>query len=135
LTFFGAVAGLVITGNVLGFTAAVGLISLVGIVIRNSIILVDYADELRRREHLPAAEAAIHAGVRRLRPIFLTSMAAAVGVLPMIISGSPLWAPLASVFSIGIVWSMVMTLLVIPAVYALAMKPAPLPTAAKEVRP
>jgi multidrug efflux pump subunit AcrB len=136
LTFFGAVAGLVITGNVLGFTAAVGLISLVGIVIRNSIILVDYADELRRREHLPAAEAAIHAGLRRLRPIFLTSMAAAVGVLPMIISGSPLWAPLASVFSVGIVWSMVMTLLVIPAVYALAMKPAPLPTApAKEVRP
>jgi len=121
LTFFGAMAGLVVTGNTLGFTAAVGLISLVGIVIRNSIILVDYADELRIREGLDAAQAAVNAGLRRIRPIFLTSMAAAVGVLPMIVSGSPLWAPLASVFSVGIVWSMVMTLLVIPTVYALVM--------------
>jgi len=125
LTFFGAMAGLVLTGNVLGFTASVGLISLVGIVIRNSIILVDYADELRRKEGLNATEAAIHAGLRRIRPIFLTSMAAAVGVLPMIISGSPLWAPLASVFSVGILWSMVMTLLVIPAFYAVVMKNIP----------
>jgi multidrug efflux pump subunit AcrB len=125
LTFFGAMAGLLITGNPLGFTASVGLISLVGIVIRNSIILVDFADELRRTEGLDATTAAIRSGERRMRPIFLTSMAAAVGVLPMIISGSPLWAPLASVFSIGILWSMVMTLLVIPAAYALAMRNVP----------
>lgn len=135
LTFFGAMAGLVITGNVLGFTAAVGLISLVGIVIRNSIILVDYADELRRKEGLDAKEAAIHAGLRRIRPIFLTSMAAAVGVLPMIISGSPLWAPLASVFSVGIIWSMIMTLLVIPAIYAVVMKKVPVIPAGKEAKP
>lgn len=136
LTFFGAMVGLVITGNVLGFTAAVGLISLVGIVIRNSIILVDYADELRRKENLTAKEAAIHSGIRRLRPIFLTSMAAAVGVVPMIISGSPLWAPLASVFSVGILWSMVMTLLVIPAIYAVVMKNVPIQSAtAKEAKP
>jgi multidrug efflux pump subunit AcrB len=122
LTFFGAIAGLALTGNPLGFTAAVGLISLVGIVIRNSIILVDYAHELRRTDGLDATNAAIRAGERRLRPIFLTSMAAAVGVLPMIISRSPLWAPLASVFSVGIVWSMVMALLVIPAVYSMVMK-------------
>jgi len=134
LTFFGAMAGLVLTGNVLGFTASVGLISLVGIVIRNSIILVDYADELRRKEGLDAKEAAIHAGLRRIRPIFLTSMAAAVGVLPMIISGSPLWAPLASVFSVGIIWSMIMTLLVIPAVYASVMKNVPVTPMAKEAK-
>ncbi len=125
LTFFGAMGGLVLTRNPLGFTATVGLISLVGIVIRNSIILVDYADELRRHEPLDASAAVVKAGERRLRPIFLTSMAAAVGVLPMIISGSPLWAPLASVFSVGIVWSMLMTLLIIPAVYALLMKSPP----------
>ena len=134
LTFFGAMAGLVLTGNVLGFTASVGLISLVGIVIRNSIILVDYADELRRKEGLDAKEAAIHAGLRRIRPIFLTSMAAAVGVLPMIISGSPLWAPLASVFSVGIIWSMIMTLLVIPAVYASVMNNVPVTPMAKEAK-
>lgn len=134
LTVFGALAGLVLTGNPLGFTAAVGLISLVGIVIRNSIILVDYADELRRTEQLDAPTAAIQAGTRRLRPIFLTSMAAAVGVLPMIVARSPLWAPLASVFAVGIVWSMVMTLLVVPAVYGLAMNtpnPSPIPPEAK----
>lgn len=135
LTFFGAMAGLVLTGNVLGFTAAVGLISLVGIVIRNSIILVDHADELRRGEGLGAAEAARQAGLRRLRPIFLTSMAAAVGVVPMIVSRSPLWAPLASVFSVGIVWSMLMTLLVIPAAYALVMKRAPGQGPAERISP
>jgi len=135
LTLFGAMAGLVITGHPLGFTASVGLISLVGIVIRNSIILVDHADELRRTEHLDAATAALHAGERRLRPIFLTSMAAAVGVLPMIVSGSPLWAPLASVFSVGIVWSMVMALLVIPAAYSLVMKSPPRSTLEPEETP
>jgi len=130
LTFFGAMAGLVITRNPLGFTAAVGLISLVGIVIRNSIILVDHADELRRSTGVDAVTAAVQSGERRMRPIFLTSMAAAVGVLPMIVARSPLWAPLASVFAVGIIWSMVMTLLVIPAVYGMTMK-NPLPTQMK----
>lgn len=136
LTFFGAMAGLLLTGNPLGFTASVGMISLVGIVIRNSIILVDFADELRRTEGLDSATAAIRAGERRMRPIFLTSMAAAVGVLPMILSGSPLWAPLASVFSVGIIWSMVMTLLAVPAAYSIAMRgvPARAPDP-KEARP
>ncbi|HWL14420.1 MAG TPA: efflux RND transporter permease subunit, partial [Opitutus sp.] len=125
LTVFGAMAGLVITRNPLGFTAAVGLISLVGIVIRNAIILVDHADELRRAEPIDAPTAAIRAGERRMRPIFLTSMAAAAGVLPMILSRSPLWAPLASVFSVGILWSMAMALLVVPAAYGLTMKQPP----------
>lgn len=132
LTLFGAIGGLLLTNNVLGFTASVGLISLAGVVIRNAIILVDYADELRAKEGLDVTEAAVHSGLRRIRPIFLTSMAAAVGVLPMILSGSPLWAPLASVFSVGIIWSMVMTLLVIPTVYALVMKNDAGPSAAKE---
>ena len=121
LTLFGAILGLIITDNPFGFTAFVGLTSLVGIVIRNSIILVDYADELVLKEKMDRREAAIQAGSRRLRPIFLTSMAAAVGVLPMIVSGSPLWAPLASVFSVGVIFSMVMTLIIIPVIYVLLM--------------
>jgi len=52
-------------------------------------------------------------------------MAAAVGVLPMIVARSPLWAPLASVFAVGILWSMVMALLVIPAAYGLFMRHVP----------
>lgn len=125
LSLFGAIFGLIITHNVFSFTAGVGMISLVGIVIRNSVILVDYANHLRRQEKLDAVAAGVGAGVRRLRPIFLTSMAAAVGMVPMLIARSPLWAPLAGAFSVGIIWSMVMTLVVIPAIYGVVMAKVP----------
>jgi multidrug efflux pump subunit AcrB len=67
--------------------------------------------------------AAYEAGKRRLRPIFLTAMAAAIGVLPMILSGSPLWSPLASVIAFGVVWSMLISTLSIPVLYTVAIKP------------
>ncbi len=121
LTILGAAVGLQITGNPLGFTASIGIASLIGIVIRNSIILVDYADSLVK-SGMEVREAAITSAIRRMRPIFLTSLAAAVGVIPMILSGSPLWSPLASVFAVGVLFSMIMTLLVIPVVYNSIMK-------------
>ena len=114
----GAVLGLVVTHNPFGFTAFMGLISLCGIVVRNAIILVDYINE-RMREGHPFEQAATEAGERRLRPIFLTTMAAAVGVLPMILSGSSLWSPLASVIAVGLIWSMFMTLLVVPVLFVI----------------
>lgn len=113
LTLFGAIFGLIITHNPFGFTAFMGLISLCGIVVRNGIILVDYCNE-RVAEGATLEQAAREAGTRRLRPIFLTTMAAAVGVTPMIISGSSLWSPLASVIAFGLIFSMFFTLLVIP---------------------
>ncbi|WP_028584869.1 efflux RND transporter permease subunit [Desulfogranum mediterraneum] len=116
LTILGAATGLLLTGNPLGFTASIGIASLIGIVIRNSIILVDYTNELIL-EGMAVEEAVVAAALRRMRPIFLTSLAAAVGVVPMMLSGSPLWAPLASVFAVGVLFSMVMTLLVIPVAY------------------
>jgi len=116
LTLFGAVFGLVVTGNPFGFTAFMGLISLCGIVVRNGIILVDYCNG-RLAEGSTLEEAAREAGARRLRPIFLTTMAAAVGVTPMIISGSSLWSPLASVIAFGLIFSMFFTLLVVPVIY------------------
>lgn len=122
LTLFGAMLGLVITGNVFSFTAFVGLIALVGIVIRNALIIVDYADHLVAEEKISYQEAALESAKRRLRPIFLTTMAAAVGVVPMIVMKDPLWAPLASVFAFGIVVSMILTLLVIPVLYSLIIK-------------
>jgi len=122
LSLFGALLGLVLTGNPFGFTAFMGLISLSGIVVRNAIILVDYANELIRKG-MDIRTAAIEAGKRRLRPIFLTTMAAAIGVVPMIVSGSPLWSPLASVLAVGVVFSMIMTLLVIPVLFVMAVKP------------
>jgi multidrug efflux pump subunit AcrB/outer membrane protein TolC len=116
LTLFGAIFGLIITHNPFGFTAFMGLISLCGIVVRNGIILVDYCNE-RVAEGETLEQAARDAGARRLRPIFLTTMAAAVGVTPMIISGSSLWSPLASVIAFGLIFSMFFTLLVVPVIY------------------
>lgn len=120
LSILGAMAGLFITGNPFGFTAFMGVISLSGIVVRNSIILVDYIKD-RIAEGHPIELAAMEAGQRRLRPIFLTTMAAAVGVIPMILSGSTLWSPLASVMAVGLIFSMFFTLLVVPVLYVIVM--------------
>ena len=119
----GAAIGLLGLGHPFGFTAFLGTISLIGIVVRNGIILVDYADELVRDHGYDIRKASILAGQRRMRPIFLTASAAAIGVVPMIIGGSPLWTPLASVLCIGLMWSMFMTLYIIPLMYYLWLKP------------
>jgi outer membrane protein TolC len=114
----GAALGLLITRNPFGFTAFMGVVSLGGIVVRNAIILIDYIHE--RMDHgARLEEAAREAGERRLRPIFLTTMAAAVGVTPMILSGSSLWSPLASVIAFGLLVSMFFTLIAIPVLYTM----------------
>jgi multidrug efflux pump subunit AcrB/outer membrane protein TolC len=118
LTLFGAILGLIITNNPFGFTAFMGLISLCGIVVRNGIILVDYCNE-KIAGGADLEQAAQEAGARRLRPIFLTTMAAAVGMVPMILSGSSLWSPLGSVMSVGLICSMFFTLLVVPVLYVI----------------
>ena len=128
LTLFGAVLGLLITRNPFGFTAFTGMIALCGIVVRNAIILVDYIDEKLRDGH-SLESAAIEAGERRLRPIFLTTMAAAVGVTPMIVSGSSLWSPLASVIAVGLISSMFFTLIVVPVLFVLVKSRAGNPAA------
>ncbi len=125
LSLLGAFSGLYITGNPLGMTAFMGIVSLIGIVVRNGIILVDYADELVRDHGFTIKAAALAAAKRRMRPIFLTSAAAAVGVIPMIISKSPLWAPLGSVLSFGLIVSMVLTLFVVPVLYYKFIRPEP----------
>ena len=121
LSLFGAVMGLVLTRNPFGFTSFMGCIALSGIVVRNSIILIDYINE-KRRAGSALEEAALEAGERRLRPIFLTTMAAAVGVTPMILSRSSLWSPLASVLASGLVFSMFFVLLVVPVVFVIVEK-------------
>lgn len=124
LAFPGAAAGLLLMGNPFGFTAFMGIVSLGGIVVRNSIILVDYIKE-RMREGADLAEAAREAGERRLRPIFLTTMAAAVGVTPMIVSGSSLWSPLASTIAVGLIASMFFTLIAVPVLFVLVKRRRP----------
>jgi len=119
----GAAVGLFITHNTFGFTAFMGIVSLGGLVVRNSIILIDYIHE-RMKNGVELEKAALEAGERRLRPIFLTSMAAAVGVTPMILSGSSMWSPLASVIAFGLLGSMFFTLLVIPVLFVVVHRKA-----------
>ena len=81
--------------------------------------MLDYAEDLRRNEHMSVHDAAFHAGMRRLRPIFLTSCAAAVGVVPMLLGGSPLWKPLGSVIFYGTLTTMVFISVILPIAYTI----------------
>jgi multidrug efflux pump subunit AcrB/outer membrane protein TolC len=125
----GAALGLLLTHNTFGFTAFIGIVSVGGLVVRNSIILIDYIHE-RMKSGVELEAAALEAGERRLRPIFLTSAAAAVGVIPMILSGSSLWSPLASVIAFGLLGSMFFTLVAIPVLFVVAHRKRPEPTKA-----
>lgn len=119
LSIFGAALGIIITGYPFGVTALMGIISLMGIIVRNGIIYISYAETLRHEHGHTLEEAAIAAGKRRMRPIFLTSAAAAVGVIPMILSRSPLWGPLGSVICFGLIFGMIMSLILLPVLYYL----------------
>jgi multidrug efflux pump subunit AcrB/outer membrane protein TolC len=117
LSLLGAFLGLLVAGYPFGVTAFIGIIGLMGIVVRNGVILVTYAEELRHTQGLNAKEAALAAGKRRMRPIYLTSVAAAIGVVPMILSRSSLWGPLGTVTCFGLLLGMVLTLFVLPVAY------------------
>jgi multidrug efflux pump len=122
LSIFGAALGIKLTGYPFGVTALVGVIGLMGIVVRNGIIYIAYAEELRHQHSLPLEDAAVSAAKRRMRPIFLTSAAAASGVVPMILSGSSLWGPLGSIICFGLLFGMVLSLLLLPVLYFLFHK-------------
>ena len=122
LSVFGAAFGVFVTGYPFGTTAFIGLIGLMGIVVRNGVIFISYAEELRHEHGHSLEEAAISAGKRRMRPIFLTSAAAAVGVIPMILSRSALWGPLGAVICFGLLFALVLSLLVMPVLYYLVHK-------------
>lgn len=117
LSIFGAVLGLKIMGLDFSITAVLGVISLIGIIVRNGIIMYDYIEELRFKKGYSVLDACIEAGKRRMRPIFLTSAAASMGVIPMIISKSPLWCPMGTVICFGTMISMVFILTMLPLMY------------------
>ncbi len=118
LCVFGAAVGLLITGYDMSITGILGVVSLMGILVRNGIIMLDYAEELRREKGLSVREAAFQAGERRMRPIFLTSAAASVGVLPMMLENNTLWSPMAAVVFFGTLISMVLIATVLPVLYS-----------------
>ena len=89
----GAAIGLRIQSTDLSLTCVLGPVSLMGILVRNAIVLLDYAEELRN-QGASVYDAVFNASSRRMRPIFLTSAAATMGVLPMVMGDSALWKPM-----------------------------------------
>jgi multidrug efflux pump subunit AcrB len=121
LCFLGTALGVLIQGVDFSMTATLGIVSLMGILVRNGIIMIDYAEELRTEEHLHTREAIYHSAKRRMRPIFLTSAAASMGVLPMVLGGSGLWMPMGTVIFWGTLITMFFILTVIPIAYMLTL--------------
>lgn len=128
LGLFGGLWALIFTGNSLSYLAVIGFIALIGIEIKNSILLVDFTTQLRQ-QGMELMEAIERAGEIRFLPVLLTSVTAIGGLLPLALSGSPLYAPLAWVIIGGLVSSTLLSRIIIPAMYLLLVRGAPPPEA------
>ena len=116
LSIPGAMIGLAIADKTLGLTSLFGFITLMGMIMRNEILIFEHADQ-RMAEGLSARDAAFDAGRRRMVPIFLTTATTAVGVIPMIIAGSSFWMPVGITIFAGGIGTLVLVVTVLPVVY------------------
>jgi HAE1 family hydrophobic/amphiphilic exporter-1 len=121
LSAIGVALSLFLTGRHFGLTAFIGLLLLIGIVVKNGILLIDYTNQLRARG-LDRNEAVLTASPTRLRPILMTTSAAILGMIPLALAigqGSETQAPLATAVIGGLTTSTMLTLFVVPIVYTL----------------
>ncbi|GAA4458460.1 efflux RND transporter permease subunit [Nibrella saemangeumensis] len=118
LGIIGAIAALLLSGNPFSFVAIIGLIALIGIEVKNSILLVDFTNQLRA-EGVPLLEAIQEAGEIRFVPIVLTSLTAIGGLIPLAVEGNPLYSPLALVLIGGLISSTLLSRIVTPVLYKL----------------
>jgi multidrug efflux pump subunit AcrB len=116
LAVAGSLIGLFATRTPLGFVSMMGMIALAGIVVRNGIVFIEFIERSRRAGH-ELKEAVALAGEARLRPIVLTSSTAVAGLTPLAFSAQPLFTPLAITIISGLVFSTLLTLLVVPSLY------------------
>jgi multidrug efflux pump subunit AcrB len=114
----GAFIALFISGYTFSFTAFIGLTSLVGIVVNNSIILVDYANQMRR-DGMEKMDAIMVSAKTRFVPIVLTTLTTVGGLLPLTLSGSSMWSPMGWAIIGGLLVSTLLTLIVVPVLYKL----------------
>lgn len=117
LCLFGSMLGLWLFQLDISITAVLGVVSLIGIIVRNAIMMYEYAEDARRYKHLTYREAAYQAGLRRMRPVFLTTATTALGVLPMIIAHTSLWMPMGVVICFGAIFTLPLTVTILPVVY------------------
>ncbi|HRN33101.1 MAG TPA: efflux RND transporter permease subunit [Saprospiraceae bacterium] len=118
LGIVGAVLALLVTGNSLSFVATVGIVALAGIEVKNTILLVDFTNQLRK-QGVGLMEAIEEAGEKRFLPIILTTMTAIGGLMPIAWSNNPLISPLAIVMIGGLISSTFLSRIVTPVVYKL----------------
>lgn len=116
--FFGGVVALWLTGYSLSFTASIGMIALIGIEIKNSILLVDFTEQLRR-EGASVREAIERAGELRFLPVLLTSVTAIGGLLPLALDGNGLFSPMAITLIGGLIASTLLARIATPVMYLL----------------
>ncbi len=115
----GAILGLFLTQTPLSFLGVMGIVSLTGIVVRNAVVLIDFVEVRRLTGDFDIKEAIIESGYARIKPIVLTSLTSIVALLPVALSGDPLFEPLAVTIIAGLMFSGIFTLVMIPALYYL----------------
>jgi len=120
LAFIGVVWGLIFTGTTLTITALIGGMLLVGIVVNNGIVLIDYINQLREKQNYELWKAVMVGGKRRLRPILLTALTTIFSMMPLALelgSGAEIWSPMARAVIGGLTASTFFTLIIIPVLY------------------
>lgn len=125
LAMIGVIPALLLTGTTLNIQSLMGMIMLIGIVVNNAIVLVDYINLMRREKNMPVFEAVVEAGRLRLRPILITTLTTVLGLLPLSFglgAGAEIQASLARVVIGGLTASTLVTLVFIPVVYVTADK-------------
>jgi multidrug efflux pump subunit AcrB len=116
-SLIGILVGLAITGSALSFPSIMGFIALTGIVVNNSILLIDIMNHNRRHGSEQSMESiVVDSATSRLRPIMLTSITTVVGMIPLLTS-DPIWVPLATAIIFGLSFSVLITLLLVPIIY------------------
>ena len=119
LAVTGAMAALLITGNTVSVVAMVGIVMLMGVIVNNAIVLIDYINQ-QRAEGVPKRDAIINAGAVRMRPVLMTAITTILGLLPMAVGmgqGAEMIKPVAIVCIGGLIYGTFMTLIVIPVMY------------------
>ena len=118
LCLFGAMVGLWIADFTIGLTSVLGFITLLGMIVRNVILMYQHAEDKRKVCHWSGKLAAYDAGKRRMVPIFLTTATTAVGVVPMMLGGSTFWAPVGVTIFAGGIGSLILVVTILPVLYS-----------------
>ncbi|MCA1062608.1 efflux RND transporter permease subunit (plasmid) [Cytobacillus spongiae] len=116
LAIAGAILGLFVTQTPISFLAVMGMVSLTGIVVRNSVVLIEFIEQ-GLKNGMNVKEAVVESGRTRIRPILLTALTSIVALIPVAVSGDALFTPLAVTIISGILFSAILTLIIVPMLY------------------